>query len=45
MMQNIAMIIIIKPTQLRYVLIAQGSNVLIVIRKRILAIEQECDVS
>ena len=41
MMQNIATMIIIKLTQLRCVLIAQSSNVSIVIRKSILAIEQK----
>lgn len=44
MMQNIAMMITIKLTQLRCVLIAQSSNVLIVIRKSILAIEQKNDL-
>jgi hypothetical protein len=44
MMQNIAMMITIKLTQLRCVLIAQSSSVLIVIRKSILAIEQKNDL-
>ena len=45
MMQNIATMIIIKLTQLRCVLIAQSSNVLIVIRKSILVIEQKNEVT
>jgi len=44
MMQIIATMITIKLTQLRCVLIAQSSNVLIVIRKSILAIEQKNDL-
>ena len=43
MMQNIAMMIIIKLTRLRCVLIAQ-LNVLIVIRKSILVIEQKNEI-